>query len=158
MTGPVEQCEEWPGYIAPNGYGRAHDGESVRSAARVVWEKEHGPLPPSATIHHCCENRRCVSLSHLVVMTQADHRAEHDRLRRERTLTNQEFADRVGCHFSMASRLRAGKRLPGVDLMRRISKAYRIPLSDLVDAHGKGAPAMGRLLRERIFEKRKAAA
>lgn len=64
-------------------------------------------------------------------------------------LTNEEFGTKVGCHHSMASRLRSGKRLPGVVLMGRISKAYRIPMDDLMAAHRKGPKAFARLLKTR---------
>jgi transcriptional regulator with XRE-family HTH domain len=66
-------------------------------------------------------------------------------------VTNQEMATRVGIHHSMASRLRAGKRLPSVALMRRISTEYGVPLAELVDAHTAGPEAMGSLLRRRVF-------
>lgn len=75
----------------------------------------------------------------------------------EGPITNQEFADRVGCHFSMASRLRAGKRLPAVALMRRISKEFKVPMDVLSDAHAKGPEAFGRVLRERVFKEEAAA-
>lgn len=72
-------------------------------------------------------------------------------------MTNQEMADRLGIHFSMASRLRAGKRLPSTDLLRRIHKEFRIPLKDLVAAHEQGPKAFGKLIRERIFKESVAA-
>lgn len=67
-------------------------------------------------------------------------------------MTNEEFGQRVGCHHSMASRLRAGKRLPGLDLMQRISKEFGVPLTELVDARNKGGEAFARLLQRRVFD------
>lgn len=64
-------------------------------------------------------------------------------------LTNEAFGKKVGCHHSMASRLRSGKRLPGVALMGRISKAFSIPLEDLMKAHQKGGVAFAKLLAKR---------
>lgn len=69
-----------------------------------------------------------------------------------RAVTNQEFGDRVGCHHSMASRLRSGKRLPGVDMMVRISEEFAIPIKELVHARQQGREAMGELLRKRAFK------
>lgn len=64
-------------------------------------------------------------------------------------ITNPEFARRVGCHFTMASRLLNGHRLPGIDLMERISAEFEIPIEDLLAARRDGAAAMAALLRER---------
>ncbi len=49
-------------------------------------------------------------------------------------LTNSEFGRRTGCHHSMASRIRSGHRLPGIDLLDRISKEFQIDLVDLIAA------------------------
>lgn len=68
--------------------------------------------------------------------------------------TNQQFADAIGVHFSMASRIRAGKRLPGLDTLQRIAAAYEIPLQTLVTARNKGAEEFGKLVRRRIFRVR----
>lgn len=67
-------------------------------------------------------------------------------------MTNQEFGDKTGCHHSMASRLRAGKRRPSLDLMQRISEEFGIPLQDLIDARNEGSEAVGQLLRARVFQ------
>lgn len=64
--------------------------------------------------------------------------------------SNMEFARRVGCHHSMASRIRAGKRRCSLDLLQRISTEFGIPLRTLANAHRKGAPALGELLRKRV--------
>ena len=67
-------------------------------------------------------------------------------------LTNQQFGERIGCHHSMASRIRAGKRMPGPDLIQRISEEYGIPLKTLMEARKKGEEAMGALIRRKIFD------
>lgn len=64
-------------------------------------------------------------------------------------ITNQAFAEKVGCHHSMASRLLNGQRLPSVELMNEISKAFDIPMADLVAARLEGADKMGQVLRTR---------
>lgn len=73
-------------------------------------------------------------------------------------MTNQEFSDRVGIHFSMASRIRAGKRLPSADLLHRIHREFKVPLNDLHQARNEGAVAFGRLIRERVFKEQSTAA
>lgn len=65
--------------------------------------------------------------------------------------SNTEFAEKVGIHFTMASRLRNGQRLPGADLMYRISTEYDIPMEELARARDQGPGEFGRLLRDRIF-------
>lgn len=66
-------------------------------------------------------------------------------------MTNQEFADSIGCTVSMASRLRNGKRSPSVDTMWKIHKAHRISMEDLGVAAAQGQDMFGKLLRERVF-------
>lgn len=65
-------------------------------------------------------------------------------------ITNQQFADALGIHFSMASRLFSGHRLPSADLIYRIHQVYGIPLEDLHAARDKGGTALRDLLRDRI--------
>jgi transcriptional regulator with XRE-family HTH domain len=67
-------------------------------------------------------------------------------------MTNEDFAKRVGCHFTMASRLRNGDRLPSVKTLIKISTEFNVPVETLTRAHAKGAPAFSKLLRDRIFE------
>ncbi len=66
-------------------------------------------------------------------------------------LTNQQFGDRIGCHHSMASRIRSGDRMPGPNLIQRISEEYGIPMKTMMDARNRGEEAMGRLIRARCF-------
>lgn len=67
-------------------------------------------------------------------------------------MSNKEFGRRVGYDHTMVSRLRSGHRLPSVDKMEAISREFGIPWSDLLEAYRQGAPAFGRLLRERVLE------
>lgn len=68
-------------------------------------------------------------------------------------LTNQEFADAIGCHHSMASRIRGGKRLPGLPLVESMSKVYGIPVNRLLAARKKGEEAFGEFVTKQIFDK-----
>lgn len=51
----------------------------------------------------------------------------------------------------MASRLRDGKRLPSVRLMKRIAAEFDVSIDDLVRVHTQGSEAFGELLRDRVF-------
>lgn len=50
----------------------------------------------------------------------------------------------------MASRIRNGKRLPGMATIRRIHREFDVPLDVLVDAYSEGPDAFGRLLRDHL--------
>lgn len=61
-------------------------------------------------------------------------------------VSNNEFARRVGCHYTMASRLRSGQRLPSAALLTRISREFGIPSEDLLKAREQGTKAFSALL------------
>jgi transcriptional regulator with XRE-family HTH domain len=67
-------------------------------------------------------------------------------------VTNEEFAERVGVHFTMASRMRNGNRLPSVKTMISISNAFDLKMDDLSDAYAAGPDQFGEFLRENIFD------
>lgn len=67
-------------------------------------------------------------------------------------LTNSELGQRLGCSQSMASRLRAGKRLPGHAQLPRVLDALNVPLAQGVAAYAKGPAAFGRLVRAALRE------
>lgn len=50
----------------------------------------------------------------------------------------------------MASRLRAGKRLPGTATLTAIHEEFHIPYEELMAAHAAGPAAFGELLSKRI--------
>jgi hypothetical protein len=78
MTTP---CIPWAGptmnmgyglaYVASSGYG-AKDARSVLAHA-LAWEQEHGPVPKGFTVHHRCENKLCVNVEHMELLTRKDH-------------------------------------------------------------------------------------
>lgn len=49
-------------------------------------------------------------------------------------LTNEEFAARVGIHYSTASRLRSGERHPSLELFAEIARIYRFTNQEIADA------------------------
>lgn len=82
----------------------------------------------------------------------------------EPSMTNAEFARRVGCHYTMASRLRNGERTPSAEMLAKIVNAFKTQLStDDIDAmfdaltdhedESAKAQAFGAWLRDHIFER-----
>jgi transcriptional regulator with XRE-family HTH domain len=68
-------------------------------------------------------------------------------------VTLEAFAARVGCHFTTASRLRAGHRMPGRRLLRRIVEGYGLDREEAFRIFTEGTPEQfGEYLRDRIFE------
>lgn len=68
------------------------------------------------------------------------------------TVTLEAFADRVGCHFTTASRLRSGDRMPSRELLGRIVEAYGLDRARTLDLYTSGdAEAFGAYLRVEVF-------
>lgn len=69
----------------------------------------------------------------------------------EDRVTLEMFASRVSCHFTTASRLKAGYRLPGRELLGRIVKAYRLNEQEAFEAFVGGRETFGKFLSDNIF-------
>lgn len=67
-------------------------------------------------------------------------------------VSNAEFGRQVGYHFTMASRVFGGKRLPSLDMIRKIGVVYEIPLEELLNEQEKGAKSFGPWLQARVTE------
>lgn len=67
------------------------------------------------------------------------------------TTTLHEFSERVGCHFTTASRLRAGTRLPGREMFNRIVKAYDLDPMESLRAYVGPRSEFGEYLRREVF-------
>jgi hypothetical protein len=68
------ECVIWDGPIAADGYGKDRRGGV---AHRFVYERDVGPIPEGLQIHHVCENRACVNVRHMVLLTPTEHRRLH---------------------------------------------------------------------------------
>lgn len=69
------------------------------------------------------------------------------------TVTLEAFADRVGCHFTTASRLRSGDRMPSRELLGRIVEAYGLDKVRTLDLFTAGdASEFGVYLRDEVFK------
>lgn len=69
------------------------------------------------------------------------------------TVTLEAFADRVGCHFTTASRLRSGDRMPSRELLGRIVEAYSLDKRKTLDLYTAGdSQEFGEYLRDQVFK------
>lgn len=71
-------------------------------------------------------------------------------------VTLEQFAARVDCHFTTASRLRSGERLPGRELLGRIIEAYGLDpvqaMSLFVSKEPDARSKFGEYLRKHVFD------
>lgn len=70
-------CWEWRGFIDQKGYGVTKVYGQTFKAHRLIYEREHAPIPEGHHLHHECGNRRCVNPGHLDPMTPEAHAALH---------------------------------------------------------------------------------
>jgi transcriptional regulator with XRE-family HTH domain len=66
-------------------------------------------------------------------------------------VNNHQFADAVGCNYTMASRLRSGNRRPSADMLARICRAYNLDEGEALRKHAEGPEALSAWLREKVF-------
>jgi transcriptional regulator with XRE-family HTH domain len=80
------------------------------------------------------------ALGRLTALDQVGSRLRWARTRRGMTLTG--VAESTGISKSTLSRLETGQRRPTLELLFALSRAYRVPLDDLVDAPEVGDPRL----------------
>lgn len=68
-------------------------------------------------------------------------------------VSNHQFADKVGCNYTMASRLRNGKRTPSAQMLVKICEAFDLNKGEALQAYSQGREAMAKWLRDEIFDK-----
>lgn len=67
-------------------------------------------------------------------------------------VTLEAFAARVGCHFTTASRLRNGERMPSRELLGRIVEEYDLDSDEVLKLFTTGTPdEFGRYLKKNVF-------
>jgi hypothetical protein len=78
----TRDCLEWDMYIGTHGYGVLSKGGKQYLAHRLVWEENHGPIPPGMHVLHRCDNKPCINPEHLFLGTSADNM--QDKIRKGR--------------------------------------------------------------------------
>lgn len=77
-----------------------------------------------------------------------------ENLTAQSAVTLDAFAERVQCHFTTASRLKSGERLPGRELLGRIIDAYDLDPQEamrIFTSSGDARQRFGEYLREKVF-------
>ena len=67
-------------------------------------------------------------------------------------VTNAAFAQRVGCNYTMASKIRNGTRRPSGGLLTRIILAYELDAEQAIEAYAGGPVVFGDYLTEHVFK------
>lgn len=67
------------------------------------------------------------------------------------TTTLSEFAERIGCHFTTASRIRSGNRIPGREMFDKIVKAYNLDPMEALKAYVGPRYDFGAYMRREVF-------
>lgn len=72
------KCVQGVGSVHSAGYLVRHHNGRLDYAHRIAWEEAHGPIAADLVVHHVCENKKCVNLSHLRLLSQSQHTAHHN--------------------------------------------------------------------------------
>ena len=77
---PNSGCTLWIGMVDDWGYGRIKTGPGNRRqrSHRLVWELEHGPIPPGVLVCHSCDMPPCINGRHLFLGDDALNAADRD--------------------------------------------------------------------------------
>ena len=68
-------CLIWQGAIQSKGYGSVTGGRKgiTKLAHRVIYEASVGLIPEGMTIDHLCQEKRCLNVEHMEVVTRGEN-------------------------------------------------------------------------------------
>ena len=69
----MDNCIEFTGYRARNGYGQKWWNGKLNYAHRLAWENKYGKIPMGMLVLHSCDNPPCVNTDHLFLGTHLDN-------------------------------------------------------------------------------------
>lgn len=69
-------CLEFNGYRNKLGYGQVRWGGRLHRVHRVMYERQHGPIPEGLELRHTCDNPPCAADGHLLLGTHAENMAD----------------------------------------------------------------------------------
>lgn len=104
------------------GHGHVFDGEKMRPAHIVYYERKYGRVPEGHELHHLCEQKPCVNPDHVNPVTDAEHKQSHAHLTpqivreiRSSKDTKRDLAVRYGVSVSNIKMILLGKTWKNVD-------------------------------------------
>jgi hypothetical protein len=73
LKGSEDECWPWLGASHDAGYGVIRNGGKNMRVTRILWEHEHGPIPPGMLVCHHCDNPPCCNGKHFFLGTHQDN-------------------------------------------------------------------------------------
>ena len=116
-------CWVWQGIKSQRGYGYVSMDGRTQMVHKVLWEKEHGPIPSGLELDHLCRVKACVNPAHLEPVTHREN------TRRAWPTSRPEFREKVRQMWQSGGySMRAIGREMGVkhDTISRLLKEERL--------------------------------
>lgn len=106
MPVPECGCQIWLGAVTTFGHGQIRFMGILFYVHRLVWEAEHGSLPPDVDVLHHCDTPACIRLDHLFLGDQQSNMADMVAKKRQHFIVTKEMA--IAIRTSPLSQRKAG--------------------------------------------------